>query len=627
MSKHASVCGNGSGGVGRRGRAGAASACAVAAALAGCASPFPDKADRDLRRAVRESVERELAEPRLSPEVQRLVREDRTAQLDIGPEIMGQLRAMGGPGSYAGRELPLGPSLYGAPQKVVRLTLERAVQSAVQHNLNVEFARVAPAISQQQVAAAEAAFDWVLFANTNAQSTNQPQANTSLGGFTSGSTRNNREVLDVQFGARRPLYSGGQLTLQGEASHTVNKSPNVTQRPNPARETNIVIQLDQPLLRGFGSDVATAQIRLAQNAERDSIAELKGTLLQNVNDVESAYWTLVRARSDLLIIQRLLERGEDVLKVLRDRKNFDAKPANLSNAAATVESRRADLLRAQRALRDASDRLKGLMNDPEFPVGSETLLLPADAPVEGAVEFSLMDSINGALANRPEIRRALLSLDNTSIRQNVADNARLPQLNMRALARLNGLDGTWGGALDAVEEARTVDYQLGLQFEQPLGNRGPEAQFRQRRLERTQATIAYRNTVLGIVQDVKSALRDVQTQWTLIEQTRTFRVAATEDLRTLQVEETTIGALTPEFLNLKLSRQQALAAAEQQEISALVDYNIALARVYTATGTALERNRIDFAAPNVRLDPRTSDLFPDYPLEPRRPSDDDVRTR
>jgi outer membrane protein TolC len=599
----------------------------LAGLAGGCASPFPDKQDRDFRRAVRESSERELAEARLSPELQRLVREDRTARLDIRPEIMRQLQDMAGPTSYAGKDLPLGPSLYGSPQPVVRITLERAISGSVQHNLNVEFARLAPAISQQQLVAAEAAFDWVVFVNSQATSTNQPQAGTSFTSLTGRPTRTNREVLDVTAGARRPLVSGGQLTLQGEATQTLNKSPGITQNPNPSRDTNFVIQLDQPLLRGFGSDVAMAQVRLARNAEIDSVAELKGTLLQNVNDVEQAYWNLVRAQSDLQILQRLLDRGDEVFRVLKNRREYDTKPANYSNAAATTESRRADVLRAQRVLRDASDQLKTLINDPEFPVGSEVLLLPADAPIEQPVEFSLVDAVNSALANRPEIRRALISLDNTSIRQVVADNGRLPRLDMRALTRFNGEGATWGGAFDQQEEARTVDYQIGLNFEQPLGNRAAEAQFRQRRLERMQATIAYRNTVQGIVGAVKSALRDVQTQWTLIEQTRTARIAATEDLRTLQVEEETIGSLTPEFLNLKLTRQQALAAAEQQEVTALTDYNVALARLYTATGTGLERNKIDFNAPNIRLDPRTSNLFPDYPLEPRRPSDEEIRVR
>ena len=44
----------------------------------------------------------------------------------------------------------------------------------------------------------------------------------------------------------------------------------------------------------------------------DSIAQLKSTLLTNVGDTEQAYWNLVRSMNDLRILQRLLERGEEV---------------------------------------------------------------------------------------------------------------------------------------------------------------------------------------------------------------------------------------------------------------------------------------------------------------------------
>ena len=53
--------------------------------------------------------------------------------------------------------------------------------------------------------------------------------------------------------------------------------------------------------------------------------------------------------------------------------------------------------------------------------------------------------------------------------------------------------------------------------------------------------------------------------------------------------------LTPEFLDFKLRREEALAAAELRELQAIIDYNIAVANYYRATGTLLDRNGIDFA--------------------------------
>ncbi len=537
--------------------------------------------------------------------------------LNIEPRVMSELAAMAGPDSYPNKDPRVaGQVMFDVDFPVATIGLQRAVKSAVENNLNVQFARISPAIGQAQLAAADAAFDWVLFGNTQWSATDQPRTSPSIGGSTVGVGSDQRQVLDSTLGVRKPLISGGQFTVQTQFTYTDVETDNLFNRPDPAREANVVVQLDQPLLRNFGSDVALAQVRLAENAERDEIQNLKAELISNVVDTESAYWTLVRARNDVLVLQRLLERGEDVLGKLRARIEFDARPAQIADASSSVESRRAQLMQAQKVLRDASERLKLQLNDPEFTVGSEVLLLPSDEPIDQPIELSLVDSINSALANRPEVQRAILSLDNTAVRLGVADNARLPLLNLRALTRLNGLGDSGDSAYDTLEEGRFVDYQVGLNFELFIGNRAADANYTVRRLERQQAAIAYRNTVQNIVSEVKAAIRDVQLNYTLIEQFRAVRIAAAENVRALQVEEETLGRLTPEFLDLKLRRQQTLAAAEQAELAALTDYNTSLAALYGAIGSVLERNRVRFDVPNVKPESKPSDLFPDYQRTP-----------
>jgi outer membrane protein TolC len=135
-------------------------------------------------------------------------------------------------------------------------------------------------------------------------------------------------------------------------------------------------------------------------------------------------------------------------------------------------------------------------------------------------------------------------------------------------------------------------------FEQPIGNRAGEAQFRQRQLERMRSVIDYRTTVQNAVLRVKNALREVQTQYALIGQTRVSRIAAAENLRTLLVLEKTIASLSPDFLDLKFRRQESLAQAEIEEVLALTNYNSSLAELASATGRSLDRNRIRFVVPD-----------------------------
>lgn len=577
--------------------------------VVGCASPMDNRSDNDLRRAVRESATRELTDAERYPESRELTREGRSDSLGIKPEIVKELEKMAGPTSYP-EPLNLGPNIFGTEQQTATISLESAVAATIQNNLNIEFARLAPAISQAQVVAADAAFDWVLFANGQWAETDQPRTSPSVNGATVGVAGDQSQNVDGTVGVRKPLISGGQFTAQHQYSYTDNETDNLFNSPDPANNSNIVLQLDQPLLRNFGSDVALAQVRLAKNTERDTIQDLKSQLITQSTDTETAYWNLVRAVNDLHITQRLLERGEGVVDILT-RRSLDVRQSDIADAKSQVESRRADVMQSRKVLRDASDRLKVLMNDPKFPVGSEVLLTPVDTAVDQSVRFSLVDSVNTALSNRPEVQRALISLDNTSIRQLQADNARLPLLNLRLLTRLSALEGNVGSTYGELTDADYVDYQVRLDFEQPIGNRAAEAQYTVRRLERMQATIALRNTVQGVVSEVKASLRDVELNYSLIDQRKAARIAAAETLRTLLVEEQTSGALTPAFLDLKLRRQQALAAAEQQEIGAMVDYNVAISRLHQSMGTTLERNKIQFDVPAYIPDKRINAIFPD----------------
>ena len=577
----------------------AAVSAAALVLVAGCQSPLAQDSERELKRSVLDSVRREISQSQAYPDPIKTVREPGASALGLSEKVLPQLTTMAGPESYNPRELPIGNDLHGQATGVVAVSLQRAVRTAVERNLGLKFGRITPAIREADVVAAEAAFDWTLFSNVNAAKTDQPRVRQISSNFASGNRVFQEDNITSTTGLRRQLNTGGQFTVQQELIYSDNQTEfGGGQDPNPANTLNVLFRFDQPLLRNFGGETAQAQIRLNRNAERDSIQQLKRDLIRNITDTERSYWQLVQSHRDLLILQRLLDRGIQVRDQLKQREKLDATPAQIADAVARVEQRKGDLLRAQTVLRNRSDQLKVAMNDPEFPIGSETLLIPADFAPDEPVTFSLLDAVQTAISNRPEVQQAILSIDDTSIRQVVADRARLPQLDLRLQSQFSALETDAGSAYESVFDGNFVDYLVGLAFEQPIGNRAAEAGYRRRRLERMQAVISYRNTIQQIVLELKNALNNVTTNYRLIEQTRTSRLAASEVLRALLVEKETIGRYTVERLDLEFSRQEALSSAERQEVEALANYNIALAELSAAQGTALERNGIAFVVPN-----------------------------
>lgn len=562
------------------------------AGLSGCASqsPLAMDSEKQLRRSVVEASARELADAQTQPKAVVTARTEGVGSLNLRDDIKRELEQMAGPSSYQAPP-ELGPDLLGMPARTVTVSLERAVRSALEHNNSVQFGRISPAIQEQQLLAAEAAFDWTLFSSLTWD--NSDSARVSIGGQPSV---DQNQSLSSTLGIRRSLIGGGRFTMQQELAYTDQATPGQTFSPNPANDFKWTFQWDQPLLRNAGSEVSRAQIRVTRNAERNAVQTLKRDMIKTANDTEQTYWRLVRAYADLRITQRLYERGKKTRDQVQQRAIIDANNAQIADATARVESRRADILRAQANLQLLSNQLKTFMNDPTMPVGSEVILVPADQPADEPVQFSLLECLRTSVQHRPEVVNAMLSIDDASIRQEVADNQRLPDLTLRLQTQLSAIDNEPMKAYADLGE-RFIDYLAGLNFEMPIGNRAAEAGYRQRRLERMQSVIAYRNTVQQVVSDTKTALYKIAFNYPLIEQTRASRYAAANVLRVADIEKEQGLGYTPERLNIELNNQESLSRAEQSEIEAVTDYNIAIADLFASMGTTLERNNVEFVVP------------------------------
>ena len=562
-----------------------------AAFVVGCTSPLDRQGEEALRDGLIESHRKQLESIAAGPVIQ-ASRPVSDVEEQLTEEQRAELDAMSGTAAYQDLPMTLGPDLTGDSEvQGVQISLQRAIALAVEHNLDLAVARLTPAIAESQVIAAEAAFDSVLYSSVDWGKLDTPQPSGVVPGL-SGDVRD--ETLSIAAGVRRNLYSGGQLTVETALTRE-ERQPSVFGTPS-FYDADVLVSLSQPLLRGFGRDISEANITLAENARESETQRLRQRLLELALDVEAAYWDLVFAQQTLLIRQRLLERTIADRDDLVARRGFDVSPVRITEANSFVELRRADVIRSRQEVRSASDRLKRLINAPDLAVADETLLLPVDEPVEAPISFSLLEAVTTALGVRPELQSALIAINDASVRQRVADNARLPLLNVAATVGINGLDEDSGGeAYEHLSDLDYIDYLISGQFELPIGNRAAEALFTQRRLERRQAVLNYQRLAQDRVLAIKDALRNVLTSYQLIGATRAARRAAADSLRAIEEQEAAGVALTPEFLlDLKLQTQERLANAETQEIEAITGYNTAIAAFYEAVGTLLKRNGIDF---------------------------------
>ena len=573
-------------------RAGGLLLVVTALALPGCSVFGPDRDDGDLEEMLTEIIQREVKAEDLKAPGWKPPEKGSEVSAAL-KERLPELEKIAGPASYGGEAPRLGVDLVGRKQETVTLRLDQAVAAAVQHNLGIRIKRIDPAIAREGRVAADSEFDSVLYASFDFEKLDQPTRVPVINGLQLGVPFAASETERLQGGVRKRFLSGTSLELQALLERLENDTLGFGYQPDPAYNARLGLVVKQPLLRGFGTGVNQANIRLSENEARRTVHTLKAEMLTVITATEQAYWDLVFAVRNLLIQQRLVARGRTVKAVLGARRAFDVRQAEYSDAVAVVNQREADLLRAQRLVKLTSDRLKFLMNDPGFPLEGEALLEPLDVLSENPLRVKPADAIRIALSERPEVKAAVLAIDDARVRERVAKNLTLPELSVTASIYYTGMDDTVGRAVKDIDGETFVDYIVGLTFELPIGNRGARAEARRAGLRRDRSLVACRKVFKDVILEVKNALRAVQTGYELIHASRAFRIAQTENLRALLAEEKENRALTPEFLNLKFTRQERLALAEQQEMGALADFNKALAEYYRAIGTGLEAKRIE----------------------------------
>jgi len=516
---------------------------------------------------------------------------------DIEPTLrarMDELNAITPVGLNSSWPSQINTPISGEPLTTTSITVNEAVVWAVTNNLDLQLARLEPAISKQSYIQAESVFDFVFAGNIASRGVKIPQQETLVGGVKFGASESVSDVQTYEASLAKKLTSGGTFTVSTNVTKTDSESSGFTFNPNPSWQSIGTLDFKQPLLRGFGEKVVMSEVKIANNMNAKAVQDFKHSLHKLVTDTEKAYLQLALQWRTLQVQEWLLEQGESVVEILELRRVYDTSEADYAQAVATVKQRSADVIYQQAVVQNASDQLKLFINNPNLAIETSTVLCPVgDIAVED-IHLSLRDTILVAAANRPDLQSLRISVDNQNIRVEVAKNTTLPQLDLQAQLSFYGLDSGVGNTYSEVFDGEYINHLIGLSFEQPLDNRFARAEYTTSKLQRIAAIISYNRAIQQVILEVKEAMRNVATNAALVSANRSFRIAQAENLRALQVEEDTLSGLTPTFLNLKLQTQAGLASARIAEFTSAVNFNSALASLYFSAGTTLEMHQIIF---------------------------------
>ena len=296
-------------------------------------------------------------------------------------------------------------------------------------------------------------------------------------------------------------------------------------------------------------------------------------------------------KQQLVLAQKLLDQIRKQVAV------GTLAPLDVLQAETTIARTEERILLAQNALRAAEDRLKRVMNFSLTGELADVMITPVDTPTYADPTLDQEEQIRQALAQRPDLIQAKLTLENQHITLVFDQNQTLPTLDLEATLRINGVDPHLGGSFDQIDPSRSYGWNVGLTFRYPLQNRQAKGRVQQSQLAIRQQMLRIKDLEESIMAEVRNSFRDMLTNSQRVQATRISGRLATKQLEA-EEKKLQVGLATV-FTTLQF--QDVLSVERSNGINALTEYLKAIIRLEESKSTLLQSYNIILETAGPRL--------------------------
>ncbi len=452
-------------------------------------------------------------------------------------------------------------------------------KNALENNLDLKVDQYNPSISEQGYLVEQGKFEAVFGASAGFERTNDVFGEST-------------ETVSLEPSIRVPTRTGGTVTINLPYSQEDGDTLNAFtgQTIGKSYRTNANLSLSQPLLRNAGLKVNHATIEMAGLQMRQADSRMKLSAIRLLANAEKAYWLYYAAHEDLKIQIRKYELAKEQVKLARRMVEEGVLTKVEITRAKTGEALQFESIIIGETSRRRTERdLKRIINLPDLPIDSDTIIQPASPPLLEGLYFDRKKVEQLSYQNRMELFENELqqAIDNFSVDLN--KNALLPDLRFNFIYAFSGDKPELSDSIDQFFTDELNRLNLGLAIEMPLeGNRAAQSRLRESILRKKQTLAGRRSLHLAIQQEVLDAIDALDQHWQRILSNRyaVALAAETYEAEKLQFQD---GLVTSTEVLQALS---SLSEAESVQVQAISDYQTSLVDLAFATGTVLGQSGV-----------------------------------
>lgn len=465
------------------------------------------------------------------------------------------------------------------------MSLNDVLSQAATHAPQIAVFRELPAIRETSVLEAKGRFKSEVFVEARYEDRDIPT--TSLA-QTAGDDRLREDDFATEFGIRKRVRSGAEVTLSQRFSSL---DTNLIEfSPSEQSRSRTVLSVRQPILRGGGFSFNRALDNVAKLETDVAVQEFRRQSENHLLEVTRAYWNLYLARAVALSEAQSVERIDNVVSRVENRRNIDAQRLQVTRARAARAEQRSSLVRARNAVRNAEARLRALVGSPQIIDSQTKELIPQDVPAIVWKDLSIENTVSTASQKRPEIMQAKYQHKASIIRRGIAANEALPQLDLIVEGSINGREDNFnfGGAFD--DATSEGDYLVGLRFSMPIGRDERKARHKRRRLEEVQQRRQIETTLNSLKLETEISINEYAVSYEEFVQRKDALELAQQDYEILKERwQRGAGDQGVVYLDMLIDANRRLLTAQGELNEAIVTFKYAEANLERSRGQYLNK--------------------------------------
>ncbi len=400
-------------------------------------------------------------------------------------------------------EFDIEPIPEDEPPEELVLPLREALQLGLQSNFSLRVETLNPRIALEDTAIAESVFDPQLGASVSWNESQSSQAASTLEGASQPQDQN----MDADAFVSKRFSPGTEVRAgTGFNRHETNSSNALL---DPDYRSEFGVQLRQPLLRNFGTDVNLAPVKRAKAGFQQSQIEYESSLADFFETLINAYWEVSAARRRLALNQSSVDLAKTILD--RTQREFDlglATRSDILQAQAELATRLEARLEFEKDLADQKDRLRFILGENlQNPSARFSTISLPEPPVE---TDTIAKILSEALAFDPDRRALEKQLDQRQYDLLISNNSIRPDLDLVLTGDYLGREDELGASYDQAWARDGYQWSAGLEVSFPWGFNEEKARNRQNLLRFRQTQIQIDRAEALVRQEVRTAWRQLE---------------------------------------------------------------------------------------------------------------------